>query len=101
MEVGREITAEIWLLNDSNEKVSGSVEVVLKIGDKEIPLLKWEGAEAEANTNVEGASVCCVLPEADARSMTLMLKADNGMGSEYKLLYEKKKKIAAPKGMNM
>ena len=89
------------MLNDSNEKVSGSVEVILKIGDTKISLLKWDNAQAEENTNVEGASVCCVLPAVDTNSMTLILQANNGMSSEYKLLYKKEKTIPAPKGMNM
>ena len=99
---GERFTAQIWLLNDSNEEVSGSVEVILKIGDTEISLLKWDNAEAEANTNTEGASVCCVLPAVDDGSITLILKADDdSMSSEYKLLYEKKITRHAPKGMNM
>ena len=99
---GERFTAQIWLLNDSNEQVSGSVEVILKIGEKEISLLKWENAEAVPNANTEGASVCCVLPAVDANSMTLILKAnDENMSSEYKLLYKKEKTIRAPKGMNM
>lgn len=99
---GERFTAEIWLLNDSNKKVCGSVEVMLKIGKEEISLLKWEGAEAEANVNVEGASVCCILPSVDAKSMTLILRSkDQNMSSEYQLLYERKKSVPAPKGMNM
>jgi beta-mannosidase len=98
---GERFTAQIWLLNDSNEQVSGSVEVILRIGDKEISLLKWDNAEAEANANTEGASVCCTLPAVDTDYMTLILKADKGMSSEYKLLYEKKITRHAPKGMNM
>jgi beta-mannosidase len=98
---GDRFTAQIWLLNDSNEQVSGSVEVILKIGDTEISLLKWDNAEAEANANTEGASVCFTLPAVDTDYMTLILKADKGMSSEYKLLYEKKITRHAPKGMNM
>ena len=74
---------------------------MLKIGDAEFSLLKWDDARAEANANTEGASVCCTLPAVDAGYMTLSLKADNGMSSEYKLLYEKKITRHAPKGMNM
>lgn len=98
---GDRFTAEIWLLNDSNKEIFGSVEVILLIGDKEVPLLKWENATADARTNTEGASVCCTLPAVDADSITLILKADNGMENEYKLLYERKKTVYAPKGMNM
>ena len=99
---GERFTAQIWLLNDSLEKISGSVEVILKIGDTEISLLKWDNAEAEINENTEGASVCCTLPAIDADCMTLILKADDeSMSSEYKLLYEKQKPRPASKGMNM
>ncbi len=99
---GERFTAEIWLLNDGIMPVEGSVEVLLKIGDREIPLLTWNGAHTDAQTNKEGASVCCVLPEEEANNMVLVLKAADGrMSSEYKLLYEKRKKVARPKGMNM
>ena len=99
---GERFAAQIWLLNDSMEKASGSVEVILKIGDTEISLLKWDNAEAEINENTEGASVCCTLPAIDADCMTLILKADDeSMSSEYKLLYERQKPRPASKGMNM
>ena len=99
---GERFTAQIWLLNDSNDKAIGTVEVSLKIGDIELSLLKWENAQADKNSNVEGASVCCVLPEVLADSMTLVLKAnDEKFGSEYKLRYQKKAATPAPKGMNM
>ena len=49
----------------------------------------------------DGESVCCTLPAVDTDYMNLILKADKGMSSEYKLLYEKKITRHAPKGMNM
>ena len=95
-------TAEIWLLNDSPEAVSASVEVLLQIGDQQISLLKWDGAATEPLTNLEGATVCCSLPRVEADSMTLILKSDHEeLNSEYKLLYELKKVMPKPKGMNM
>ena len=95
-------TAEIWLLNDSPESVDASVEVLLQIGDRQISLLKWEGAATEPLTNLEGASVCCALPRVEADSMTLILKSNRAeLNSEYKLPYELKKVMPKPKGMNM
>ena len=95
-------TAGIWLLNDSNETVCGSVEVILKIGDKEISLLKWENVETEARVNIEGASVCCILPSVDSDCMTLILRAeDESMSSEYKLQYKNTPLPPPSKGMNM
>ena len=95
-------TAQIWLLNDSNETVHGSVEVLLRIGNQEISLLKWERAETDARINVEGASVCLTLPAVDTNYMTLVLKANNeSWSSEYKLLYRNVPIPAPSKGMNM
>ncbi len=99
---GERFTAEIWLLNDSPEARDGSVEVFLQIGETEISLLQWKGASAEAQTNIEGASVCCMLPAVDTDRMRLVLRAaDKDMSSEYTLLYERKKQTPKPKGMNM
>ena len=99
---GDRFTAEIWLLNDSPEAVNASVEVSLQIGDRCLPLLKWDGAATEPQTNLEGATVCCELPRVEADHMTLILKSDNeALNSEYKLRYELKKILPRPKGMNM
>ncbi len=95
-------TAQIWLLNDSCDDYCGAVEVLLQVGEHEIPLLKWDEAKTAGGCNIEGASVCCMLPESDAREMTLVLRsADGKTCSQYRLLYEKQRKIAKPKGMNM
>ncbi len=99
---GERFTAQIWLLNDSRETCSASVEVLLRIGALEIPLLVWDHASEETNCNLEGASVCCVLPEEDTGEMTLVLKSSHSdMSSQYKLLYERQRRIPQPKGMNM
>ena len=102
-ESGERFTAEIWLLNDGVDAVESGVEVLLEIGDQRISLLKWENACAEANPNVEGASVCCTLPAVDgAKAMKLILRAkQESMSHEYQLLYKRKMIIPAPKGMNM
>ena len=90
------------MLNDSPEAVGASVEVLLQIGDQQISLLKWDGAATEPLANLEGASVCCTLPRVEADSMTLILRSDREeLNSEYKLLYELKKILPKPKGMNM
>ena len=55
-----------------------------------------------AHQRNEKASVCCILPEAEANCMTLVLRAeDDGLSSEYRLLYEKKTWTPVPKGLNM
>jgi hypothetical protein len=56
-------------------------------------LLKWNDAKTDANSNLEGASVCCVLPDVHTDSIILILKADNEeMSNEYKLVIQAEEK---------
>ena len=99
---GEVFKAEIWMLNDSPFAADGEVSVSLKVGNSVLPLLDWKNVHTEANTNLQGAQVCCVLPnEADAKEMTLVLTAPNGMSSEYRLLYAPKSNVKKPKILNM
>lgn len=99
---GEKFQAEIWLLNDKPEAITASVEVFLKVGTKEIPLLSWKNATAPAGENTQGAKVCCVLPDEEAESMTLVLRSDDSeLDSEYRLPFRLIKFRPAPKAMNM
>ena len=99
---GEVFKAEIWLLNDSPEAVSGEVSVSLKVGDQELQLLDWKNASAPAGENLQGAQVCCVLPNAEgARIMTLKLTSPDGRGSEYRLVYNEKSNVVKPKVLNL
>lgn len=87
---GEKFKAEIWLLNDSPEAVSGSVEVLIEIGGETVSLLSWEDASAEAGKNFEGAQVCFALPNVERIDrFRLILKAENGMESSYELHYHR------------
>ena len=99
---GEVFKAEIWMLNDSPYAADGEVSVSLKIGDQVLPLLDWKNVHTDANTNLQGAQVCCVLPNAEgANDMRLVLSAPNGMSSEYRLLYTEKSTARKPKILNM
>ncbi len=94
--------AEIWMLNDSPLAADGEVSVSLRIGETVIPLLDWKNVHTEAGTNLQGAQVCCALPNIlDAEEMVLTLSAPCGMSSEYRLLYKPKVPSNAPKVLNM
>ncbi len=98
---GERFTAAIWLLNDSPQSVRADVTVVLKVGGEELPLLDWKQAVADANTNTEGATICCRLPNTDAEDMMLCLRSRDGFGSEYRLLYRPTATMAeGPRRMN-
>ena len=91
-DAGDRFTAEIWLLNDSPTPVTGDVRVTLCVGDVRLPLLDWKNASAPANRNLEGAQVCCTLPDASANEMTLLLESSLGTSS-YRLLYRPAKRV--------
>ena len=98
---GEKFKAEIWLLNDSNQSVVANARVYLKIGDTSINLLENIKTECSPKSNVECATVCCVLPEIpNAGIMTLVIESNGDYSSEYKLKYEYKRKIVKPKILN-
>jgi beta-mannosidase len=98
---GEKFKAEIWLLNDSNQSVVANARVYLKIGDTSINLLENIKTECLSKSNVECATVCCVLPEIpNVGIMTLVIESNVDYSSEYKLKYECKKKIVKPKILN-
>lgn len=98
---GEVFRAGIWLLNSTQESVSGNVRVTLKIGENELLLLEWNGATAPANANTEGAQVCCTLPNTDAGEMRLCLESANGLSSEYRLLYRPSDTVKKTVTLNM
>lgn len=83
---GETFSAELWLLNDAPEEVSGVAEVSLQIGDKDIELLTWN-AKTEANAHLQGPTVRTVLPSTDADRLYLTVRAENGLESRYCFQY--------------
>ena len=95
-------SADIWLLNDTLQAVRSSVEVLLRIGEREIPLAVWSGS-TKAGENRECIGVRIELPnDCEEGIMTLVLRSDeDGFSSEYRLKYTPVAIINEPKGMNM
>ena len=98
---GEKFKAEIWLLNDSNSAVSAEAKVYLKIGDRVITLLEGIRAECLPKSNMECATVCCVLPKIfDVGLMTLIISSNAEYSNEYTLKYGSKERIVKPKMLN-
>lgn len=97
---GETFEAALWLLNDTQEDLTGKVDVSIRLGDKEIKLLTWE-ASADANRNTQGPTVRAVLPAVDTDKLYLKLTAENGMSSEYSFVYKKKTNTVKIKMMNV
>lgn len=84
--------AELWMLNDSLEKIpAGTMKVYLKIGSQTKELLTWDYEASKPGVNKIGPSVRCILPNLCAESMELILEAGD-MSNEYRLLYKEDKK---------
>ncbi len=85
---GEVFTAQIWLLNDSPEPACAGAEVLIKLGDKTIPLAAVERCETGANENKHLCAVNCTLPDADADRMKLIIRAsDEALSSEYEFIF--------------
>ena len=98
---GEVFKAPVWLLNDGPDPVGADAEVVLVIGDREIPLLAWKSAKVAAGANLEGAQVCCVLPQAETDRFTLEIRSsDPRLNNSYCLKYQNEKKAVAERTMN-
>ena len=98
---GETLDAELWLLNDSAESVSGKVSAYITVGEKTIHMLDWDD-ETQANSNVQGPTARVVLPDEEACALVLTLKAENGLSSTYTLKYiPKTAKNPAQKILNM
>jgi len=101
---GEMFEAELWLLNDSLDAVSGKVRVSLKMGDSITELLEWN-ASTEASENLAGPTVRTLLPHAETDTLCLILEAENGLSNSYLLQYIPKtaavKKAAVSRPLNM
>ena len=97
---GETFSADLWLLNDRPEAVSGCVRATLTVGEERIDLIEWN-AKADANRNTEGPTVRAVLPNVAADRLVLTLSAEDGTDSTYVFQYvPKKDKIQKPKTLN-
>ncbi len=87
---GENFTAELWLLNDSQDEVEDTIGVYIVLDGREEFLLQWETGKVGINANKKGPVVQYVLPKTEDAKFTLILKSQKGYGSEYRLLNKEK-----------
>lgn len=100
---GEVFEAELWLINDTAENISDETRVKLKLGDRVIDVIEWK-AEAEKQSNRQGPTIRCQLPEEKGDTLVLLLENRNGRESEYTLQYvcpQKQAATNAPRTLNM
>jgi beta-mannosidase len=74
---GETFSADLWLLNDLPEALpAGRMNALLRVNNREIPLLTWDFSAAEANTNLSGPTARCILPEGNFERFELHLRVE-------------------------
>ena len=87
---GESFTPELWLLNDSPQRVAaGRVDVSLVNGAEKIPLLSWDFPALEPNVNLAGPVIRFALPPLPSTIMKLVLSVPGRaeLDSEYTLVF--------------
>ena len=96
---GEEFEGELWLLNDSPEKVETIVEVYLEIDGKEKHIITWNTGESEENSNIKGHTVRFNIPETLDGEFRVIMKSNVG-DSVYRFISNKKEKQIYTNSLN-
>jgi beta-mannosidase len=85
-----EFTVDLYLLNDSPEKIPPGKMIVRLIGDDEIELLQWDFPEVPANRNLAGPTVRIGMPDwrCEMFDLVLEISGESRMNSSYSFLYK-------------
>lgn len=83
---GDTLNAELWLLNDTYECVSDTVDVYFTVNGKKQHIMTWETDVTQPNANIKGHTVGIKLPNAPTQTVTLTLEGKMYGTSEYRML---------------
>jgi len=95
---------ELWILNDSYNKLPGGVmKVLLGTGGNRQEIFEWKYPVISANANLRGPTIRFILPKLNSRIMTLILMIENcpEMDSEYTLLISGSEDICPTAGSGL
>jgi beta-mannosidase len=87
---GEKFTTQLFILNDKYEEIEpGKMKVSIQCGDKVQEISQWDFGKIEPNKNLKGPEIEAVIPEFNAKKMTLKLEVEGHpeRNSEYDLLY--------------
>ncbi len=74
-------SAELWLLNSSNETASKEITATIIINGKEYEQISWKSGEVDPRTNKMGPTLNFMIPYCEEDTiMTLKLKTEDGIG---------------------
>ncbi len=84
------IEGELWLLNDTTDSVSDTIEVYFTVDGCKKHIMTWN-AEATGNgKNIRGHKISLNVPNSKTQLMTVTLEGKNTGISEYRLLLDNK-----------
>ena len=87
---GEKFTAELWLLNDTDESVKDEIYAYIVIGGDKIHLTDWKTPTSKPGGNIKGVEISVALPlAADVCYFEVVLESKGYAGNSYKLKYEK------------
>ena len=99
-EGGEIFSAELWLLNDSYEKVNDTISAYIEIGGECCHVMDWETPLSGENENIKGHIMQFVLPDVDADRFVLKLKSKKYGENSYTLRYSPKETITRKRRLN-
>ena len=99
-EGGELFSSEMWLLNDSYEKVNDKISAYIEIGGECRHVMDWETPVSGENENIRGHILQFVLPDVDADRFTLKLVSEKYGENSYTLKYSPKEIIVRKKRLN-
>lgn len=82
---GDVVTAEIWLLNDTNECVEDTIDVYYTVDGVKKHVLTWNTGLSGSGRNIRGHKIMVDVPNLKTQFMTFTLCGKHG-NSEYRLL---------------
>lgn len=83
---GDTLKAELWLLNDTYECVSDTVDVYVTIDGEKRHIMTWETGTTKPNANIKGHTVCVDIPNTKTQLVTLTLEGHKYGTSSYTVL---------------
>ncbi len=94
-------TAELWMLNDSPNRVTDNLTAYIEIKGQKHYIMKWENICCDANKNARGHVLQFqLLDDVDTEYFTLILESQYHGKSEYKLCYKPSVKRERSKLLN-
>ena len=101
-QAGDRFSAEIWLLNNSQQVVSETITVSIQLGEEQYEQITWNTGLIGAHENKLGPTIHFTLPNVDCDTLVLkLITSDSARNSTYRLHYIPSNTVVAQRLLNM